>query len=213
MKAKLFPVILLFGFVASFFVSCGDNTNVDFDLNWRDKNDQLFKELVEQGDYYRLNSTLSTFESDGGSTQSVPLYLLWRPSNTIIDAGISPRITPEGKPLINDSVKCRYEAWFFDKTDTKVLYGSTEKPVGEGYPDPNKIAVGFILGGNTGTHPILVEGVRTALLNMTEGEERELVIPWRLAYGEFGYNSLTIPGFTNIYINIKLTKIVSMVGP
>ncbi|MFR9165799.1 MAG: FKBP-type peptidyl-prolyl cis-trans isomerase [Dysgonomonas sp.] len=202
MKNRVHRYILffLFGFGVMLTVnSCGNDDDFEIDEAWKDANENAFRIAENSGNYNRWFSYAST------STPNVELsddYILWKPSSTIDDekAG-KPKISVDGKPQFNDSVRCRYEGWFYDLDNKKIIFDSTENPVEGSNTNPNHTPRGFKISS-------VVEGWRTALQNMKAGEEVEIVIPWKLAYG--AYSSGSIPGFTTLYFVMKLEEIVPM---
>ena len=177
--------LVLLSFV---FVSCGDDSD-EIDYAWKAANEAAFDAISKDQSYNELKSA-----SRNGS-------VYWKRSDvltndTLITNSLSLRITPEGTPEYTDSVTVRYEGWYYQTDGTKYIFDTTEK-------DYNKTPRQFAVKG-------VVDGWSTALQDMVEGEEREIVIPWKLGYGSTGSSS--IAAYTTIYFNVKLIKIIQMTG-
>lgn len=173
--------LVLLSFV---FVSCGDDED-EIDYAWKALNENAYDAISRNQGYNELKSA-----SQNGS-------VYWRESDVLTnDTLISLKTTSRGTPEYTDSVSVRYEGWFYQTDGTKYTFDTTEK-------DYNKTPREFAVNG-------VVDGWSTVLQDMVEGEEREVVIPWKLGYGSSGSSS--IPGYTTLYFNVKLIKILPMTG-
>lgn len=177
--------LILLSFV---FVSCGDDED-KIDYAWKSLNESAFDAVSRDQSYNELKSA-----SRNGS-------VYWKESNvltndTLVSKSISLRTTPSGTPEYTDSVSVRYEGWYYQTDGTVYTFDTTEK-------DYNKTPRAFAVKN-------VVDGWSTALQDMVEGEEREIVIPWKLGYGSGG--STSIPAYTTIYFRVKLVKILPMTG-
>ncbi|MDR1809548.1 MAG: FKBP-type peptidyl-prolyl cis-trans isomerase [Prevotella sp.] len=103
--------------------------------------------------------------------------------------------------VFSDTVKVRYNGWFRDSDGKIIIFDSTEKPTYfSPTTDPNKQAATFRVGD-------LIDGWRTALYRMKEGDEWSIVIPYQLGYGMTA--SGNIPACTTLYFDLKLLEITS----
>lgn len=191
--------ILITCFVA-LFVSCGDDDdNYTIDEVWKQRNEVLFEEAKASGEYRRINT--SSYQSGNR------LYILAKPSNTInTDVSLAPLINNNGYAEFTDTIICRYEGWLYDKNNEKYIFDSTENKVtgGTSSSHPNYVPVKLTVSN-------IIEGWRTALTEMKEGDELEIVVPYQLGYGISG-SSDPIKPYTTLYFRIKLLKIVPMTG-
>lgn len=184
MNKKVYAIAV--ALLAVFFVACGDDEET-IDQEWKTLNEQAFYTAESTGDFIKLTS------------QSANGYVLWKYSDEIKDEEIvnpTARITSAGKPEYTDSVSVRYEGWYIDKAGKKIVFDTTE---GSFNGTPKKMEIKG-----------LIDGWITVLQDMTEGEQREVWIPWQLGYGASG--SSAIPAYTTLRFTLKLEKIIPMKG-
>jgi len=194
-------------------ISCvnDDDDDVKIDEEWKSQNDNRFNQVASDGSYNSLSS-----QSGNGK-------IYWKNSSVITDSDENIlKVTVSGTPEFTDTIVVRYEGWYFDKNNKKIIFDSTENisfrsdllyKLGESSnPDPNKKPMQSPVKG-------LIDGWVTLLQDMKTGEEREVCIPQALAYGASGssYQSsytgnsyLIIPGYTTLWFNVKLLKIIQM---
>jgi len=204
-----------------------DNNEVEIDEEWKALNDTRYSQIASDGSYNVLSS-----QSGNGK-------VYWKTSTVITDSDQKPdlqlRTTVEGKPEFTDTVVVRYEGWYIDKEGEKRIFDSTEnisiiseinyrhgiKPD----PSPNKIPSTFAVNPSTsGTAANnyisgVIDGFSTALQDMKLNEERDVCMPYQLAYGTRA-NTYTpsngsvtytiIPAYTTLWFRIKLLKIIPM---
>lgn len=189
-RSYTFPIIFLIA--GLFFSSClnSDDDN-EIDEEWKQFNESEFHKTQDDPDFTRLNST-----SNEG-------YIYWKESSVITDSDKELRISDNGNPLFTDSIVCRYEGWFFTKEGEKIIFDSTENPIYGSSVNPNKIEKKYAVAD-------MIEGFRTALQNMKAGDEREIVIPWFMAYGTSTKG--IIPAFTTLWFDIKIIRVIEMKG-
>lgn len=213
-KIYLFPVLLVA--ICLSLASCinDDDDDVEIDEEWKALNEKRFSEVGSQGGYQELSS-----QSDNGK-------LYWKNSNEIETSGVesSLRITVAGNPEFTDTVRVRYEGWYFDTVGEKVIFDSTENPslrtridYGLGLapsPYPNKVAQKFTVAN-------VIDGWSTVLQDMTLGEERVICIPYALGYrgvtqtytpSSSSTTYTTIPGYTTLWFRLKVLDIIPMKG-
>lgn len=211
-KLYLFPLFLFS--ICILITSCNkDDDDTSIDEEWKSLNETRFNEVAaDKSSYTELRS-----QSDNGS-------VYWKKSTMIGDSDDALRISPSGNPEFTDTVVVRYEGWYFDKTGEKVIFDSSENPslkskiaysVGaSSSPYPNKQPLQGAVSG-------FIDGFSTILQNMQVGDERVVCIPQQLGYGSGGstYTPVTnggtytlIPGYTTLWFDIKLIKIISMSG-
>ena len=213
-KIYLFPI--LFAAVCLSLASCidDDDDDIKIDEEWKALNEKRFSEVGSQGGYQELSS-----QSGNGK-------LYWKYSDEIETSGVKNnlRVTVAGKPEFTDTVRARYEGWYFDTTGKKVIFDSTENPslrttidYGLGLapsPSPNKVAQKFAVAK-------VIDGWTTVLQDMTLGEEREICIPYTLGYRSTAStytpssSSTTytmIPAYTTLWFRLKVLDIIPMKG-
>jgi len=204
-----------------------DDDEVVIDQEWKSLNEKRFNDLVAGKEYRELTS-----QSGNGK-------ILWKNSQEIetIDERNLLRIAVDGKPEFTDTVVVRYEGWYFNKNNEKLIFDSTENPslrteidysLGLApNKDPNKISAKFAVNPSTvasasnGYIGGVIDGWSTALQDMVLGEEREIVLPYQLAYGSTpstyrpsssGTIYTLIPAYTTLHFRLKLLKIIPMKG-
>lgn len=198
MNKKINYFGLLFLCIIISFASCVDSDDSSgIDEDWKYFNEKAFAELpISENATDTLYKILAS-PSNNGSVK-------WRASDSIVDVypTKSLKIAPDGKAEYTDSVQVRYEGWYYTMDSTKVIFDSTENPVYGSTTNPNKVSKGFKISS-------VVDGWQTLLYDMTEGEEREVWIPWQLGYGATASSS-GIPGYTTLRFRIKLMKIIQV---
>jgi len=201
MNKKLFALIALFCSLI-LLASCSDDDS-GIDEEWKAYNENIYRKAAANTDYKSRNS----FSGNG------TVYWKYTDFFDIEDEknGIKtmlPKITESGSPYSTDSVIVRYEGWFFLKDSTKYIFDSTE---GDNNAQAGR---GFRISGvsSTGAFTGVVDGWITMLINMKVGDAVEVCIPSELGYKAAGlsdnyYNEI-IPGYTTLWFNIKLLKII-----
>lgn len=190
---------ILFIFTAIFvsfaaMVSCGDDDN-GYDEEWKKYNDSIFNSLESNLNYEKFNSL-----SENG--------FVYSKRYTSEDSPFELKFTEitDQSPLFSDSVVCRYMGWYFLKDGTPYIFDGTENEIfinGEKYtPNFNKKhGVGLRVSG-------VVDGWATILQRMKPGDERQICVPFLLGYGVNGSSDGTIPGYTTLWFNLKLMKVI-----
>lgn len=187
---------LFLGLLLLSFGACSDDNNnsgevsqewKDHQANWVEK----IREEVRNGLYTEVKS-----ESRLGS-------IYWRTSDYINNNmnGDFDKDGPEAIPTTKgmrveerpiyetDYVEVRYEGWYYNLKDKKVVFDTTEAN--------NAKTMTTRVNG-------VVDGFKTALLDMKVGEERIVCMPYKLAYGAYG--SGNIPGYTTLFFDIKILR-------
>ena len=180
MKIKL---LLLFTLVALAFASCSKDDETE--NIWKDNNEAAYEKTAASSEYKKIESP-----SRAGT-------IAYR----VIKSG-------SGKtPLYTDGVKVLYTGWykradwnkddfFTDKDGNKI----TNKVVFDSTSDRGNVPSLFAVNG-------VVDGFRTALQHMKEGDKWEVWMPWRLAYGDRGQGN-AIPGYTTLVFEIELLEVL-----
>lgn len=198
MNKNLFALAVLFCTLLVFGACSKDDDEVDEE--WKAYNEELVRKAIASGEYMSLKSF-----SENGS-------VYWKNTDFFkeldLDKTPSLKITEAGRPYSSDSVVARYEGWYFLKDGTKVIFDSTEK-------DNATTGRGFRISGmdENGSFTGVIDGWITMLTNMKVGDAVEICIPYQLGYGAAGnYDYYTgvqsIPGYTTLWFNIKLLKII-----
>ncbi|WP_108821543.1 FKBP-type peptidyl-prolyl cis-trans isomerase [Dysgonomonas sp. Marseille-P4361] len=195
MNKNLFALAVLFCTLLVFGACSKDDDEVDEE--WKAYNEELARKAAANPEYKSRASL-----SGNGS-------VYWKNTDFFEkDETPSLKITETGSPYSSDSVVARYEGWYYLEDGTKVVFDSTEK-------DNATTGRGFRISGMdaSGTFTGVIDGWITMLTNMKVGDAVEVCIPYRLAYGAAGkYDYYTgvqsIPGYTTLWFNIKLLKII-----
>ncbi|WP_110311951.1 FKBP-type peptidyl-prolyl cis-trans isomerase [Dysgonomonas alginatilytica] len=225
-KLYLFPlfVLVFFLFATTSCLNSDNNNEVAVDEVWKALNESRFAKVASDDSFNALSS----------QTGYGKVY--WQKSTEItnVDQGNTVRISVEGRPEFTDTVVVRYEGWFFDKDEKKVIFDSTENPslistikyryglASSTQPNYNKatFAVNPRTDGTyTGVYGV-IEGWSTLLQDMKVGDERLVCIPQELAYGGTantytpnvtGAPTFTIvPAYTTLWFRVKLYEIIPM---
>ncbi len=193
MIKRIFPFIL--SVVAFTISSCVDSSSDSYEIDeeWMLRNEREFFKLAADPEFNVIYGIV-----DPGR------YILWKESDYWAssqayndDEAILPAVSPE----FNDTVRCRYHAYYLDNTGEKVVFDSTEERTAFSTADPNKVGKNFAV--NT-----LIDGWRVALYHMKEGDEWFIVIPYPLSYGMYQYGY--IPGCTTLYFHMMLEKVTKL---
>lgn len=196
---------LILGICLSLFVSCGDDDkyNVEIDEVWKSLNDSLFyaheDSLVTRGGEYIelpcLTGNGNVYYKRSSDIESA--------SPEMDYSAIIPKVNADGNPQATDSVDVRYLAWYYikDKDNPgklkRVIFDGTEKD------ESGKASQGFQVSGLTAGFATMLQFMDIKDLNQVQ-----VAIPYNLAYGEYG--SEIIPGYTTLYFNILLEKIIPL---
>jgi peptidylprolyl isomerase/FKBP-type peptidyl-prolyl cis-trans isomerase FklB len=179
MKKQLLLVISLFSVLL--FSACDETETVDD--RWKIENEAQFTAIANNPEYTKLNS-----QSGNG-------FVMYK----VLETG-----TGERSPYFTEQVKVRFTGWYkniWDKPDTftdekgnfitnKIIFDTTSK---------NNIARPMNVYEQ-------IEGFRTALQYMKEGDIWEVWIPWKLGYDAVGRGP--IKGYSTLVFEIELVEIV-----
>ena len=180
MKKQLLLVISLFSVLL--FSACDETETVDD--RWKIENETQFNSIAANiPEYTKLNS----LTGDG--------FIMYK----VLETG-----TGDRSPLFTEQVKVRFTGWYkniWDKPDTftdekgnfitnKIIFDTTSK---------NNIARPMNVYEQ-------IEGFRTALQYMKEGDIWEVWIPWKLGYDAVGRGP--IKGYSTLVFEIELVEIV-----
>lgn len=116
------------------------------------------------------------------------------------------KITSDGYPYFNDTVKARYLGWYYyedsEGNRKKFYFDGTETNLDEGYEYNKQTGVDFTLSE-------LTSGFSSMLQYMKVGDKVEVCIPYQLGYGEYGNlpSGGVIRGRTTLFFNIYLMRI------
>ena len=190
-KSILWVIGLLFS--ASFAITSCDETDgaVDPYFNWEERNqlyiDSIAKVAQANPDEWKMIHTFKFTPQLGDLDLDVNDYIYCK----VLEEGAG-----SVKPLYTDSVTANYRGKLIP------LYDGTETVFDQSYQGElnSDIAqpVGFAVDG-------VIEGWTTALQHMVEGDRWEVYIPYGLAYGTYGSN--TIPGYSTLIFDMQLVKV------
>lgn len=201
--ASLFSCILLLG-------SCSDDdNNYEVTEEWKAYQQSLVtKVMLEEDESGERVYTAVKSESGMG-------YIYYRTSDYITNNQEGnfdedgPTIFAETKAEVNrpvydtDVVRVRYEGWYYNEDNTKVVFDSTEKGANNAQSKGTQFGVSDV-----------VDGFKTLLQNMKVGDEFLVCMPYQLAYGAYGhydsyYGTMIIPGYTTLFFDVKLLENVT----
>lgn len=197
MNKKIFALVVLFCSLL-FLGACSSSDDNEIDEEWKAYNEELFRKVALDSEY-KARASLS-----GNGT------VYWKYTDFFDEEKVStPKITQSGTPYSTDSVVVRYEGWYLLEDGKKVIFDTTEGEANK------QDGIGFRISGvdSNGSFTGVIDGWITMLLYMKEGDAVEVCIPQRLAYGAAGsydsyYGYQKIPGYTTLWFNIKLLKII-----
>ena len=180
MKSKLYTLLTVFALLA--FLSC-EKTET-FDTRWKDGNEAQFAKMERNSEYTKLESA-----SKNG-------FIMYK-EITDGKTGI--------KPTFDKTVKALYTGWYKNDWTKENTYTNS---------DGNKITNKIIFDSTADRNDIpadlslrtLIDGFATALQHMEVGDKWEIWIPWQLAYGASGNQS--IKGYTTLVFEIELVEIM-----
>ncbi|MBD8349229.1 FKBP-type peptidyl-prolyl cis-trans isomerase [Dysgonomonas sp. HGC4] len=211
-KLYLFPLFLLgfFMFTTTSCLNSNNDNDVEIDEEWKALNETRFAKVASDDSF---NALLS--QSGNGK-------VYWQPSTVITD-GNSVRMTVEGRPEFTDTVVARYEGWYFDRDNKKIIFDSTENPslisqINYTYGLSSSVQPNYTRSQFTVNK--VIDGWITLLQDMKVGDERVVCIPQELGYGSVD-NTYTpnvtgastfkiIPAYTTLWFRIKLYEIIPM---
>lgn len=222
MKKKTYSTLfLLFTLCLCFGTSCVDddnNNNVKIDEEWKALNDKRFTDSIKIAGFEALDS------------QSGEGKIYWKPSSVITNSDNTLKVTVAGTPEFTDTVVVRFEAWYYDKDNKKIVAASTENPsyyslMANPNKIPYKVCVSrrvtstsntteyyrFASGTSYAAIDLRTDGWATLIQNMEVGEEREAINPYYMGYNTVA-QSYIIPAYTTLWYRIKLLKIIPMAG-
>lgn len=226
MKKKTYSILFLLIAVCMYFgTSCSDDNDnkVKVDEEWKALNDKRFSDSIKVSDFLALDS------------QSGEGKIYWKKSSIITnsDADKTLRVTVAGNPEFTDTVEVRFEAWYYDKQNKKVVAASTENPSYYSLmANPNKVPYKVCVNrrttstsssteyyrfdrftsssSNYSVIDLRTDGWATLIQDMKTGEEREAIVPYNLGY--YASVQAYIPAYTTLWYRIKLLKIIPMSG-
>lgn len=196
-KIKTFITILLFLTIGMY--SCLDTNNTSYDEEWKAYQEEVYsgiqtlKEEDGQYIYYEVTS-----ESGLGRVYCRASDFITKRMTGNFDQkepdvyGPATRSTPQKPVYITDSVIVRYQGWYYNTDGKFITFDGTEGD------NNNNAQAGFRLGSVT-------DGFRTALMDMSVGEERIVCMPANMGYGSTAKGS--IPAYTTLFFDIKLLEL------
>ena len=178
-KQQRFVILLLSIFL---FSSCDDKTET-VDDRWKIENETQFNTIANNTEYTKLNSVTGNG------------FIMYK----VLETG-----TGDRAPFFNEQVKVRYTGWYkniWTKPDT-----FTDD---KGNFITNKIEFNTTYRNRVETFNVMnrIEGFRTALQYMKEGDKWEIWIPWKLGYDAMGNGP--IRGYSTLVFEIELVEILN----
>ena len=179
MKKQLLFVISLLSIL---LVSACDDKTETVDDRWKIENEAQFNIIVNDPEYKQLNS----LAGNG--------FIMYK----VLKTG-----TGDRSPAFNEQVKALHFGWYKNIwtkpdtfTDEKGNFITNKIDFDKANRDRART---FYVNNN-------IEGFRTALQYMKEGDRWEIWIPWKLGYGAMGDGP--IKGYTTLVFEIELEKII-----
>lgn len=202
-------VSLILGISLSLFVSCGDDDDkYDVKINevWKNFNDSLFyvheDSLVSRGGEYIEQKCLT----GNGNIFYKRSADIEPASPEMKYSAIIPKVSAEGNPQYTDSVVVRYMGWYYAKDNAgKIIRITFDGTEGEFNKLPEVKSVDYYISGFS---------TMLQFMDIKDLNQVQVVIPYNLAYGESAKTdangNVTIPGYTTLYFNILLEKIIPL---
>lgn len=178
MKIK---ILLLFTLSALVFASCSKDDETD--TLWKEANEAAFAKTATSSEYKTIES-----ESKNGSI-----------AYKVIESG-------NGKtPLYTDKVLVHYTGWFkrYDWNKNDKYTNEDGITVNNKYTFDTTAIQGLPRDFRVSQ---VVDGFSTALQYMKVGDKWEVWIPWKLGYGEKGYNDIL--AHTTLVFELELLEIL-----
>lgn len=209
MNKKIYLITILLGLFA-FFASCSDDDDNTVTDEWKNHQQSLYQKVMNMKD----DSGRSVFEEIKSLSGQGNIFVK---DSDYITKNEQDEFDEEGpvifksdasskaskRPIYDtDVVEVRYEGWYYNLDNKKVVFDSTEKNVQTGKWNNNKETAKFTVNG-------VVDGFKTLLQNMEVGEEKIVCMPYQLGYLESGDDYGTIPGYTTLFFDVKLLKNVT----
>ena len=168
--------------------ACSKNEDNPYLEAWKQQNEQAFNDLAQNPDFTKLRI-------DGDAEISFIYY-------RVIQKG-------EGKRIYyNSRAEVFYKGWFVVTNDDYVIKAGEvfdHRLFDDGVTF--KLAINSQAAvSDSGYTSDIIQGWKIALQNMVEGDNWEVWIPYRLAYGERGKG--TIPGYSTLAFEIELVKAI-----
>lgn len=104
------------------------------------------------------------------------------------------------KPEYNDSVRVHYFGRLIPSGSYKNGFNFGKSYSSNTFNEATDVPTLMAVNAN-------VDGFATALMNMVEGDDWTIVIPYHLGYGTSAYGSAQIPGYSTLIFNVKLARI------
>lgn len=189
MNYKLLALITVLLCSFTLFNACSTDSDSGIDEEWRKYNEEIVMNTASSGEYSSRESL-----SKNGS-------VYWKYVDDFVPdtkAGLSTKITEDGRPYFTDTVSVRYTGWYLLKDGTKYEFDTTEG-------ERNGVPVLMSLSGTATTSPP-IDGFVTMLQYMKVGDQVEVCIPQRLGYGATA--QAYIPAYTTLWFRIKLLGII-----
>lgn len=164
------------------------------------KSDSLIKldvklsQIISVSEYQAMQQTAESVEREDVELlelQRIDSYLTNNYPNVVADANgiyVLEKTKTEGLPLkVGNRVKIEFQGFFIDG-----------KPL-----DKSPQIMEFIYG----TPDQLIQGLNIVIASLKKGETAKIILPSRLAFGENGNSNGSVPPYTPILYNLKITDI------
>lgn len=175
---KKYGLYLILLFVTVGFVTSCDDDEEDYQEQWMVENQKALNEI-------KANSAYKEIKSPGNEAS---IYY------KVLETG-------DGAAPIyyNSQVKCYYKGWFaVDFPEWEIEKGTIfdQKLFDDGTP------YSFTVGSG------VIKGWTTALQHMVKGDKWEIWVPYQLAYGEDGWQSM--PGYSTLVFEIEVVDVTGI---
>lgn len=188
----IFAAVLGFAFVA-----CSEDKIVgEFEGNWKERNEAYIDSIAavakaNQGSQVGQWQVLQSYHLSAGYVSNNNQEYVFA---KVLQKG-------EGKdtPLYTDSVTVNYRGKLIPTVSYPTGYVFDQNYYGEELNPDIMVPSGFYVDG-------VVDGWRTALQYMHEGDIWQLYVPQKMGYGAEGSGS-TIPGYSTLIFNVYLRKV------
>ena len=188
----------LIGIGGGLLTSCKEKEEVGEYDNWKKRNDAYIDSIAQvcrvnaDGQWVALRSfDLGTSQMEDNDPQH---YVY------VHKLGHDVKYTSDYHPQYNDSVRVHYSGHLIPSDSYE-----------EGY-NFNRSYYGYTLDEETDVPTLVgvdsrVSGLKTALMEMVEGDEWRIYIPYFLAYNASEQSTVGIPAYSNLIFDVKLIRV------
>ena len=185
MNKKTYTLATIFCLLLVMFTACGDDDDTDDYSAWKERNEKIFNNADA-----KYKSIINSQSGNG--------FIRF---NEVDAANSNLKMTQDGTIQFSDSVTVVYEGWYILEDGSKYIFDSTV--------NNNNVPITSAVSNSS----VFTDGQTTMLQYMKEGEEVEMCIPQKIAYGASGLTNSTagyyvVPPYTTVFFNMKVIKVI-----